>query len=41
MSDSEPSEVCLICAFPSDELNGEDECPDCEAELEADQMEHA
>jgi rubrerythrin len=41
MSDDTPDEVCEICGFPSDELNGEGECPGCVDEREADEMEFA
>lgn len=34
-------EPCAICAFPSDELNGEGECPGCVDEREAEDAELA
>lgn len=32
-------ELCAICGFPSDELNGEGECPGCVDEYEEEMYE--
>lgn len=28
------NDVCIVCAFPSNDLNDESECPACEMERE-------